>query len=150
MADQCPTIRTEEEVMFFDTDCGAVVHNLAYLRFIETARTRLAALLGMDLRQMSETQIFPVLVRTEVDYRRSARLGDKLVIDGEIELFERSRFWCRFTVTRPVDETLLVTCRQSLALVQMPEARPKRLPKEWLERYPELGRNPDSKGKIKK
>ena len=25
--------------MFFDTDCAAVVHNIAYLRFIETART---------------------------------------------------------------------------------------------------------------
>ena len=31
-------IRTEVQVMFFDTDCAAVVHNIAYLRFIETAR----------------------------------------------------------------------------------------------------------------
>jgi acyl-CoA thioesterase FadM len=37
-----PTIETREEVMFFDTDCGGVVHNIAYLRMIETARTRLA------------------------------------------------------------------------------------------------------------
>ena len=61
--------------MFFDTDCGGVVHNIAYLRMIETCRTRLAALLGMDLRSMSETQLFPVVVRTEIDYRRSARLS---------------------------------------------------------------------------
>ncbi|MCE9624738.1 MAG: enoyl-CoA hydratase/isomerase family protein [Deltaproteobacteria bacterium] len=33
-----PTIETHEEVMFFDTDCGGVVHNLAYLRMIETCR----------------------------------------------------------------------------------------------------------------
>ena len=37
-----PRIRTEVQVMFFDTDCGGVVHNIAYLRFIEIARTLLA------------------------------------------------------------------------------------------------------------
>ena len=36
--------------MFFDTDCAAVVHNIAYLRFIEIARTLLAEQLGMGLR----------------------------------------------------------------------------------------------------
>ena len=34
-----PRIRTEVQVMFFDTDCGGVVSNIAYLRFIEIART---------------------------------------------------------------------------------------------------------------
>ena len=29
-----PSVETEEEIMFFDTDCGGVVHNIAYLRFI--------------------------------------------------------------------------------------------------------------------
>ena len=53
MPDAVPTFETREEVMFFDTDCGGVVHNLAYLRMIETCRTRLAALMGMDLRTMS-------------------------------------------------------------------------------------------------
>ena len=115
MADSVLSIRTQEEVMFFDTDCGAVVHNMAYLRFIETARTRLAAKLGLDLRQMSETQLFPVVVRTEIDYRRPARLGDQLVIEGEIECFERARFWCRFRVVRPADDCRDGgTCRQSL------------------------------------
>ena len=44
-----PRILTEVQVMFFDTDCAAVVHNLAYLRFIETARTLLAEQLGISM-----------------------------------------------------------------------------------------------------
>jgi len=133
-----PTIRTEEEVMFFDTDCGGVVHNIAYLRFIETARTKLAAKLGMNLREMSETRLFPVVVRTEIDYRRPAKLGDVIAVEGEIDRFERARFWCQFRIVRPADDTLLITCRQSLALVQMPAGRPQRLPAEWASAYPEL------------
>ena len=42
-----PRVRTELQVMFFDTDCGGVVHNIAYLRFIEVARTLLAEKLGL-------------------------------------------------------------------------------------------------------
>ena len=140
-----PTIETREEIMFFDTDCGGVVHNIAYLRMIETARTRLAAKLGMKLKEMAQTQLFAVVVRTEIDYRRPATLGDEVVIQGKLESIERARFWCTFEMTRPADGALLVTCRQALAMVQMPQGRPTRLPENWTDKYPHLmlkrGRN---------
>ena len=125
-------LTTREEVMFFDTDCGGVVHNLAYLRMIETCRTRLAGLMGMDLKTMSETQLFPVVHRTEIDYKRPARLGDHLLVHGWVDQIQRARFWCAFEMRRESDDQLLITSRQSLALVQMPEGRPVRLPAEWL------------------
>ena len=133
-----PAIETREEVMFFDTDCGGVVHNLAYLRMIETCRTRLAAQLGMKLRDMSLTQVFPVVVRTVIVYKKPAVLGDGLVIHGRLESVERVRFWCSFEMRRPADGALLITCRQALALVQMPQGRPQRLPEEWSTRFAHL------------
>ncbi|CAN5890559.1 hypothetical protein BH11VER1_BH11VER1_00590 [soil metagenome] len=135
---ETPTIETREEVMFFDTDCGGVVHNIAYLRMIETARTRLAAKLGMQLKEMAVTQLFPVVVRTEIDYRKPAVLGDELIIRGRLESIERVRFWCAFEVRRQTDDALLITCRQSLALVQMPPGRPVRLPEDWGVKYAHL------------
>ncbi|MEM7145738.1 MAG: thioesterase family protein [Verrucomicrobiota bacterium] len=131
MPGQSPSIQTEEEVMFFDTDAGAVVHNLAYLRFIETARTKLGTQLGLNLTEMAAQNQYAVLLRTEVDYKKPARLGDTLHIRGHLDSIEKIRFWCAFEVHRPVDETLLVTCRQQLALVQLPEGKPLRLPKDW-------------------
>ncbi len=133
-----PTLTTHEEVMFFDTDCGGVVHNLAYLRMIETNRTRLAAQLGMKLRDMAQTRLFPVVVRTEIDYKKPAVLGDELTITGRLESVERVRFWCAFEMRRPADDTLLITCRQALALVQMPQGRPVRLPEDWSARFAHL------------
>ena len=133
-----PRIRTEVQVMFFDTDAGAVVHNIAYLRFIEIARTLLAEQLGMPLATMADEKKFPVVVRTEIDYRRPAKLGDKLVVDGWLDRLERVRFWCAFQITRPADDTLIATCRQMLALVEMPAAKLLRLPDEW-DRYRRAG-----------
>jgi len=132
--ENAPRIRTELQVMFFDTDCAAVVHNIAYLRFIEVARTLLAEELGLGLAQMAETQKYPVVVRTEIDYRRAAKLGDRLVVEGRLDRLERVRFWCAFRIVRPVDETLIAECRQMLAIIQMPEGKLLRVPDEW-DRY---------------
>ena len=128
-----PQIETREEVMFFDTDCGGVVHNLAYLRMIETCRTRLAALMGLDLRSMAQTAEFPVLTRTEIDYKRPAQLGDWLLIRGRLDSISRARFWCAFEIIREADGLTLVTARQGLALVQMPQGKPLRLPSAWAQ-----------------
>jgi YbgC/YbaW family acyl-CoA thioester hydrolase len=133
-----PKIQTEVQVMFFDTDCGGVVHNIAYLRFIEIARTLLAEQLGMRLREMAVSLQYPVVARTEIDYRRPAMLGDTLHIHGRLESIERIRFWCAFDVKRPADDTLIAQARQMLALVQMPEGKPLRLPEHWQKDYAHL------------
>ena len=130
-----PSYSTKEEVMFFDTDIGGVVHNLAYLRMIETCRTKLAGVMGMELKTMADTGIYPVVVSTEIKYKRTATLGDTIRFEGKLAEMKKARFWCEFSAYRESDNTLLVTCRQSLALVQMPAARLQRLPKEWVEAW---------------
>jgi len=126
-----PRVRTEVRVMFFDTDCGGVVSNIAYLRFIEIARTQLVEELGLALSEMAETQRYPVVVHTEIDYRHAAKLGDQLVIEGWLDRLERVRFWCVFRIIRPKDNMLIAECRQSLALIQMPVGKLLRLPESW-------------------
>lgn len=133
-------IQTEVQVMFFDTDCGGVVHNIAYLRFIEIARTLLAEQLGLGLVEMARNHRYPVVVRTEIDYRRPAALGDRLVIDGWLDRVGRVRFWCSFRILRPPDDVQIADCRQMLALVQMPDGKLLRLPDEW-EKYRSKGSN---------
>jgi YbgC/YbaW family acyl-CoA thioester hydrolase len=136
-----PIIETEEEVMFYDTDIGGVVHNIAYLRFIEKARTKLATQLGMELREMAGTGMYPVVVRTEIDYKTPATLGDVLTVRGTVDFFQRARFWVQFEVLRPMDGAVCVACRQCLAIVQMPDGKVQRLPEMWLGQYPDAFQN---------
>ena len=131
-----PQIEHEVTVMFYDTDCAGVVHNIAYLRFIETARTLMAAEMGMPLREMVETGLYPVVLRTEIDYRMPGRVGDRLLVRGGVSEPGRVRFWVKFEVARPGDNAVLVTCRQSLALIRMPGAKAERLPEEWFAAQP--------------
>ena len=144
-----PRTRTNVQVMFFDTDCGGVVSNIAYLRFIEVARTHLAEELGLRLAEMAEKQTYPVVIRTEIDYRRAAKLGDRLMIEGWLHQVERARFWCGFRITRPKDNILIAQCRQMLALIEMPAGKLLRLPDHWQEyRTGDAAHDPKGEGKI--
>jgi len=139
MRSDLPHYQTYEEVMFFDTDIGGVVHNLAYLRMIETCRTKLATTkLGMDLKSMANNKTYPVVLKTEINYHFPATLGHKLKITGKLESVEKVRFWCQFEIYAEGVEQRLITCRQSLALVRIDSnatSKPQRLPKEWRERW---------------
>jgi YbgC/YbaW family acyl-CoA thioester hydrolase len=126
-----PRIRTEVQVMFFDTDSGGVVSNIAYLRFIEIARTALAEMLGLPLSEMDRTKLYPAVVRTEIHYRRPAKTGDRLIIEAWLDELHRARFWCGYRITRPADDILIADCRQMVALVQMPQGKAIRLPEHW-------------------
>ena len=131
MNSQKPRICAEVQVMFFDTDSGGVVSNIAYLRFIEIARTALAEELGLRLSEMDQTKQYPAVVRTEIDYRRPAKVGDRLAIEAWLDEVERARFWCAFRIKRPIDNCVIAECRQMVALVQMPEGKVVRLPEDW-------------------
>lgn len=133
-----PRISTEHQIMFFDTDCAGVVHNIAYLRFIEVARTLLAEQLGMGLVGMADRGVYPVVVRTEIDYKRPAKLGDTLLVHGRLDSLDRMRFWVAFDVKRAGDDALIVQSRQMLCVIEMPKARPVPLPADWSERFAHL------------
>jgi acyl-CoA thioesterase FadM len=83
---------------------------------------------------MAENRKYPVVVRTEIDYRKGAKLGDTLLVEGWLDQLERVRFWCAFRIVRTRDEALIAECRQMVALVEMPAAKLLRLPEEW-EKY---------------
>jgi YbgC/YbaW family acyl-CoA thioester hydrolase len=131
---EMPRIRAQMQVMFFDTDCGGVVSNIAYLRFVEIARTQLAEELGLGLATMVHSQQYPVVVRTEIDYRRAAKLADHLVVEAWLDRLDRARFWCAFRIVRTSDSMLIAECRQMLALIEMPAGKLLRLPESW-EKY---------------
>jgi acyl-CoA thioester hydrolase len=137
-----PRVETEILVHFFDTDAAGVVHNIAYLRFIEIGRTQLAMALGYGLEKMvpprpGQSALVPVVVRTEIDYIRPGRLGDRLKVISELESLERSRFFVAFEI-KDEQGQIISKCRQVLAVLELPLGKPRPVPASWREAYPHL------------
>ncbi len=133
-----PRIETGVKVYYFDTDAAGVVHNVAYLRLVEVARSELAEKLGWSLGEMGRSGIVPVLVRTEIDYLRPARLGEELLIESRLTRLERLRFFIESSIRRKGEPADLVRCRQTLVTVRIADGRPRAVPEAWAQAYPHL------------
>ena len=134
-----PRLTVPLEVYYFDTDAGGVVHNIAYLRMVEIARSQLAAALGWSLEEMGRTGLVPVVARTEIDYLKPARLGDRLAVSAELVRMEKVRFLIRFEIASAAQPDLIfVRCLQTMVTVQLPGGRPQRVPSAWRDAYPRL------------
>jgi YbgC/YbaW family acyl-CoA thioester hydrolase len=134
-----PHLTVPLEVYYFDTDAGGVVHNIAYLRMIEIARSQLAASLGWTLEEMARTGLVAVVARTEIDYLKPARLGDSLLVHAELAALEKVRMFMRFEiVSARQPEIAFVRCVQTMVTVQLPGGRPQRIPSAWREAFPHL------------
>ena len=134
-----PEVTVGIRVYFFDTDTGGVVHNVAYLRMIEVARSELSSVLGWSLGEMtSGSRECPVVARTEIDYLKPARLGDDLQIHARLTAMEKIRFYIGFEVLRPADGTVICRCRQTMVTVALDSGRPRLLREAWRTRWPGL------------
>jgi acyl-CoA thioester hydrolase len=134
-----PRITVPLDVYYFDTDAGGVVHNIAYLRMVEIARSQLAEKLGWTLEEMNRTGYVAVVARTEIDYLKPARLGDKLLITAELVRLEKIRSFMRFEITSATQPKIIfIRCLQTMVPVQLPGGRPQRVPASWREAYPQL------------
>jgi acyl-CoA thioester hydrolase len=132
-----PKLIVQAKAYFYDTDAGGVVHNVAYLRMIETARSELAEHLGWKLSDMLTVgSPCPVVARTEIDYIKPARLGDPLEIEGRLVAMEKIKFTLEFEVRN--DRGACCRARQIMVPVDLKSGRPQPLRADWRERWPAL------------
>ena len=126
-----PQAEREFTVYFFDTDAGGVVHNLAYLRWIEAVRTDLAEKLGWGIGEMiGGKHGCPVLTKTEAEYLRPAKLGDRVMVVSRLGEVGKVRFVVESEVLGPGGEVYCRT-KQELASVDLASGKPRPLREDW-------------------
>ena len=122
-------------VYYEDTDAAGVVYYANYLRFLERARTEWLSALGIEVDALArEHGVAFVVHRLDVEYRRPARLGERLAVGVHLVGRGRSRLELTQDVRR--DDVVLVHAAVSLACVEPARWRPARIPAFLLDRLP--------------
>ena len=69
-------------VFYEDTDAGQIVYHTNYLKYFERARSSLLNLLKIDqFKLKKEDDIILVVKKVDVNWHKSAKLNDKLLIE---------------------------------------------------------------------
>jgi YbgC/YbaW family acyl-CoA thioester hydrolase len=125
----------EFTVYFFDTDAGGVVHNLTYLRWIEAVRTDLAEILGWGIGEMVAGEHgCPVLTKTEVEYLRPAKLGERVRVISRLGEVGKVRFMVESEV-RGAEGQVYCRAKQELVSVDLKTGKAKALREDWRKRH---------------
>jgi acyl-CoA thioester hydrolase len=98
----------ELAVRDYECDLQGVVNHARYLHYLEHARHEYLLHCGLDFARLTAEGVLVVVVRAEIDYRRSLRSGDRMRIS--VSPVRRSRIRLDFvqTITRFQDDVTVL------------------------------------------
>ena len=129
------TLSFVEPVHTFQVDFAGVVSNIVYIQWMEIGRTKLLEAAGLPIdRLLNEEHLVPVLVHTEIDYKRPYRLGDAAHIELWVSELRNTSAQLDFRF-RDAEGRMMATGRQRGLFVTYPELRPHRLTPEQRARF---------------
>jgi acyl-CoA thioester hydrolase len=121
------------KIYYEDTDCGGVVYYANYLRYMERARTEYLASRGYSVKTLMDQGTIFMVFRVEIDYKSPARYGDTIEIETWVSDVTRATMIFEHVMRDKTSHRVFVECRAKVVAVDV-NARPKRLPEEYVEK----------------
>jgi YbgC/YbaW family acyl-CoA thioester hydrolase len=115
-------------VEFEDVDSYRIVHHTKLVAYLERARLRLLAKLGMDL---SREDLVPVLYDLRMRFRQPARLMDRLEVEVTVKGFHEYQLELGYRIRR--DGETIARATSIIAFADLASGEVAPLPKEYLE-----------------
>jgi acyl-CoA thioester hydrolase len=101
----------EMQVRDYECDLQAVVNNAVYQNYLEHARHQLLLSRGIDFAELTAAGINLIVVRAELDYRKSLVSGDLFSVRSRVLQVSKLRFEFLQDIYRLPDETLMLNAR---------------------------------------
>ena len=120
-------------VYFEDTDTAGIVYYANYLKFMERARSDMIRAVGVDQRAAKDAgEGVYAVAEVAIRYLRPSRLGDDLLVLSTVEQVRAASVLIHQRVMRGSEQ--LTDARVTAAFLD-PSDRPKRQPREWVEKF---------------
>ncbi len=123
------------EVLPSDIDMLGHAGNVSWVRWINQLATAHSESIGLDLDAYRALGVLWVVRRHEVDYLGQAFEGEKLEALTWVETLRGATSLRRTLIMRAEDGALLCRAATTWVLLDIASGRPRRIPRELLERY---------------
>lgn len=124
--------RLHLKTRYVETDQGGIVHNSAYIVYLENARIDFLQSIGLDINALEKQGIQCPVVSQSVKYLKPLFSLQEIVIQVWIESFAKVRFILGYEITRDQDTVLT---GQSEHCFLNSEFKPLALSKTTLEKF---------------
>ncbi|GAB3485741.1 acyl-CoA thioesterase [Azotobacter salinestris] len=112
------------------------VNNVVYVGWLEDCAWRHSQSLGLGLDEYRRLDRAMAVLRHEIDYLASARLGERLQMGTwVVESHRGLKMTRRFQLLRPADGVTLLSAQTTFACIELSSGRPRRMPEAFMERY---------------
>lgn len=105
------TFELEFSVRDYELDLQGIVNNAVYQNYLEHTRHEFIKHKGLDFQQLHIEGYDAMVVRSEVDYKRSLTSGDKFVVKIGAEREGRLRIVFHQQIVRIPDETVMLNAK---------------------------------------
>ncbi|ETX11460.1 4-hydroxybenzoyl-CoA thioesterase [Marinomonas ushuaiensis DSM 15871] len=102
------------EVRDYECDMQGIVNNAVYQNYLEHARHQFIKTKGLDFAEITHQGIHLVLIKAELDYKRSLKSGDAFYIQTRTEKTSRLKIVFHQTVHRVRDEQLMLNAKMTV------------------------------------
>ena len=129
-------VELQFKVQTYDIDFAGIVSNQVYIRWLEDLRLELLDTYAPLDRQLADGLV-PVLLSTQISYKRALRLFDRP--HGRIWMVDVSRVRWTLEATITNDGVVAATARHVCAFVDVTTLRPRPVPRAFRERFERVG-----------
>ncbi len=122
------------KVTSFELDSWGHVNNSVYLNYLEKARNDYLNQRGLPFSKFKEWGVFPVLLKSVVEYKQPAFADDELVIHGTVSDHSAITFTLQYTITRKDNDSTIAIGETRHVFVNKSN-KPTRIPREFFEKF---------------
>lgn len=115
--------RTYFEVRDYECDMQGIVNNAVYQNYLEHARHQFLKTRSLDFAEITKQGIHLVLIKAELEYKRSLQSGDAFYIVTSVERVSKLKLAFLQAVYRSADDQLMLSARMTVTSTTQ-EGRP--------------------------
>ena len=116
----------------YDIDFGGVVSNIVYVRWLEDLRFRIMEIYCPLEHQLS-IGVGPVLLNTQIEYRKSIKLGEKPI--GRMWISDMTQLKWVVKSEIYLDDKVVAKAEQMGIFVNLDKGSPTRIPGKLYQEY---------------
>ena len=124
----------EVSIYPFQIDFMDHVSNIVYIQWMEMGRCHLLDAVDLSVPKIAAEQFGPVLVETQIAYKKPLRLGDRVKVQVWLTELTAITAWINFAFSNQNNE-ICATGRQRGLFVDLKTGRPKRMSDEIQDRF---------------